>query len=55
MQELIDRYYTPAYEAIWRDFADDWTPEQLEAALERTERAWEKAVARIKRETGYTV
>ncbi len=49
IQELIDRYYHTAYDRIWEQ------PMTVEQKLERTERAWDRAKERIKRETGYEV
>jgi hypothetical protein len=49
IQALVDRYYHAAYDRIWAG------PGTVEQKLEMTERVWEKAKARIKRETGYEV
>jgi hypothetical protein len=53
IQDLVDRYYSVAYERIWAQF--DRGEIEIEEALRRTEAAWDKAAARILRDTGYTV
>jgi hypothetical protein len=50
IQDLVDRYYHTAYDKIWAD-----SKLSVEQKLAATERAYEKACARIYRETGYRV
>lgn len=54
IQALVDRYYHAAYERIWAG-VDPSDQAAVDEALIRTERAWDKAVARIQRETGYSL
>jgi hypothetical protein len=53
IQDLIDRYYSTAYERIWAQF--DRGEIEVDEALRRTEAAWDKAAARILRDTGYSI
>lgn len=53
-QEIIDTQYERAYQAIWAK-VDPKDPKQVEEALDRTQKAWDKVAQRIYRETGYIV
>jgi hypothetical protein len=51
-QQIVDRHYTPAYDRIWADASAPGF--DVDAAIERTHRAWLKVAALIHRVTGKT-
>jgi hypothetical protein len=53
IQALIDRYYSAAYEKIWARHESGLIG--AETALQQAQTAWERAAARILRETGYSI